>query len=231
MRKAISTFILVAAIGIFKPVFAQEMGVSFSFFFPKNGYFSAPISPFSLRGIGFNITNNLALETGGSLYRMSGMNVTNLPFESKEPLVGPFFNLMVPVELILQFGNNDFEFRVKGGGFVFYNFGTKLNNGNLDRAFLDYFDWAVANSNLKFDNNIGYGYEFGVEYIQYFSRKFGVSLGANYYIGGSNLNFRGNVSGATNDTVGVIVTAVSYPEAKLDYTGLEISIGIIFSGR
>ncbi|RLD22445.1 MAG: hypothetical protein DRI71_07490 [Bacteroidetes bacterium] len=231
MRKAISTFILVAVIGIAKPAFAQEMGVSFSFFFPKNGYFSAPISPFSLRGIGFNITNNLALETGGSLYRMSGMNVTNLPFESKEPLVGPFFNLMVPVELILQFGNNDFEFRIKGGGFVFYNFGTKLNNGNLDRAFVDYFNWVVANSNLQFDNKIGYGYEFGVEYVQYFSRKFGVSLGANYFIGGSNLNFRGNVSGATNDSNGVIVTAVSYPDAKLDYTGLEISIGIIFSSR
>jgi hypothetical protein len=231
MRKAISTFILVAAIGMAKPALAQEMGVSFSFFFPKNGYFSAPISPFSLRGIGFNITNNLALETGGSLYRMSGMNVTNLPFESREPLVGPFFNLMVPVELILQFGNNDFEFRIKGGGFVFYNFGTKLNYGNLDRAFVDYFNWSIANSNLQFDNKIGYGYEFGVEYVQYFSRKFGVSIGANYFIGGSNLNFRGNVSGATNDSNGVIVTAVTYPDAMLDYTGLELSIGIIFSDR
>jgi len=231
MRKAISTFILVASIGMAKPAFAQEMGVSFSFFFPKNGYFSAPISPLSLRGIGFNITNNLALETGGSLYRMSGMNVTHLPFESREPIVGPFFNLMVPVELILQFGNNDFEFRIKGGGFVFYNFGTKLNYGNLDRAFVDFFNWSVANSNMQFDNKIGYGYEFGVEYVQYFSRKFGVSLGANYFIGGSNLNFRGNVSGATNDSNGVIVTAVSYPDATLDYTGLEISIGIIFSSR
>lgn len=231
MRKAISTFILVAAIGLATPVFGQEMGVSFSFFFPKNGYFSAPISPFSLRGIGFNLTNNLAIETGGSLYRMSGMNVSDLPFESKEPLVGPFFNLMVPVELILQFGTNDFEFRIKGGGFVFYNFGTKLNNGNLDRAFVEYFDWSVANSNLQFDNKIGYGYEFGVEYIQYFSRKFGVSLGANYFIGGSKLNFRGSVIGARNDNMGLIETTVEYPDATLDYTGLEISIGIIFSSR
>lgn len=84
MRKAIYTFILMATIIIGREAKAQEMGVSFSFFFPKNGYFSAPVSPFSLRGVGFNITNNLALETGATLYRMSGMNVSGLPFESKK---------------------------------------------------------------------------------------------------------------------------------------------------
>lgn len=213
-----------------KPLLAQEMGVSFSFFFPKNGYFSAPISPFSLRGIGFNITNNLALETGASLYRMSGMNVSNLPFESSEPLIGPFFNIMVPVELILQFGTDDFEFRLKGGGFAFYNLGTKINYGNMDRSLAEFLSWTVANSELQFKNNLGYGYEFGAEYVQYFNRKFGVSLGVNYFIGGAKLNLNGSVTGATTQ-LGVITTALDYPEAKLDYTGLEISIGIIFSSR
>jgi len=231
MRKAIGTIILVASMAFAKPLYAQEMGVSFSFFFPKNGYFSTPISPFSIRGLGFNLTNYLAIETGGSLYRMSGMNVTNLPFESKEPLVGPFFNLMVPLELVLQFGTNDFEFRIKGGGFVFYNFGTKLNNGNIDRALVEYHDWAVANNRFQFDNKIGYGYEFGLEYIQYFNRRFGVSLGANYYIGGANLNLRGDVIYANAQQIGVNTELFEYPDSRLDYTGLEISIGIIFSGR
>ena len=122
MRRSIPIIILMASLFLSKPLLAQEMGVSFSFFFPKNGYFSAPISPFSIRGIGFNLTNNLAIETGASLYRMSGMGVTGLPFNSNQPLVGPFFNIMVPLELILQFGTEDFEVRFKGGGFVFYNF-------------------------------------------------------------------------------------------------------------
>lgn len=230
MRKAIGSILLVASMAFAKPLYAQEMGVSFSFFFPKNGYFSAPISPFSIRGLGFNLTNYLAIETGGSLYRMSGMNITDENLASKEPLVGPFFNLMVPLELILQFGTNDFEFRIKGGGFVFYNFGTKLNNGNLDRALLEYLSWDVANNNFQFDNNIGYGYEFGVEYIHYFSRQFGVSVGANYYIGGSKLNLRGPVTGATTQ-LGVITTELDFPDSRLDYTGLEISVGLIFSGR
>ncbi len=230
MRKAITTIILMASLAALKPVQAQEMGVSFSFFFPKNGYFSTPISPFSLRGIGFNITDNLAIETGASLYRMTGMGVSNLPFESDKPLVGPFFNVMAPLELILQFGTNDFEFRIKAGGFIFYNFGTRLNEGNIDRALLDYIDASVVNSRFEFDNKIGYGYEFGAEYIQYFNRRFGVSLGANYYIGGADLNLRGPITTANaSGTISTVYT--EFNQSRLDYTGLEISIGVIFSGR
>ncbi len=230
MRKSIGTIILMAGLFMGTPLLAQEMGVSFSFFFPKNGYFSAPISPFSLRGIGFNLTNNLAIETGASLYRMSGMNVSQLPFESREPLVGPFFNIMVPLELILQFGTDNFQVRLKGGGFAFYNLGTRLNYGNLDRALAEYLSWTVVNSRFDFKNTIGYGYEFGAEYIQYFSRQFGVSLGANYFIGGAKLAMQGFASGATPQT-GVVNTELGFPDARLDYTGLEISVGIIFGGR
>ena len=35
---------------------------------------------------------------------------------------------------------NDFEFRIKGGGFAFYNVGTKLNEGNIDRALVEQAD-------------------------------------------------------------------------------------------
>ena len=75
--------LLVIYIFMLTPVKSQEIGMSFSFFFPKNGYFSTPISPFSIRGIGIHPTNFFSIETGFSLYRMSGMNVINLPFESK----------------------------------------------------------------------------------------------------------------------------------------------------
>ena len=229
MRKIIILCLLLGSMSLTKPVQAQEMGVSFSFFFPKNGYFSTPISPFSLRGLGFNITRNLALESGFSLYRMSGMSVTGTDFDSPEPFVGPFFNLMVPAELILQFGSEELEFRLKGGGFVFYNFGTKLNFGNIDRAAREHFNWQAANADLDFDNKIGYGYEFGVEIVSYFTRSFGLSLGANYYIGGSDMNLRGSVTGGS-ETISIRTVAVDYPNSKLDYTGLEISIGVIFTG-
>lgn len=228
MRKALACIILVVAgLSVALPAKSQNMGVSFSFFFPKNGYFSAPVSPFSLRGVGFNLTRNIAIETGASLYRMTGMNISGLPFESAKPMVGPFFNIMVPLELILQFGTQDFEFRIKGGGFAFYNLGSKLNEGNIDRALADYMQVPLVRSNLNFDNKIGYGYEFGAEYIQYINRKLGVSLGANYFIGGADMNLRGQVTVA--DGAGSVYNIIeNYDNSKLDYTGLEISIGVSF---
>lgn len=230
MKKILIVLAFLSVSQIFNQAQSQDMGVSFSFFFPKNGYFSAPISPFSLRGVGFNLTRNIALESGFSLYRMSGMNVTGMDFESKEPMVGPFFNIMVPAELILQFGNDNIEFRLKGGGFAFYNFGTKLNYGNIDRAAREYLGWTIANANFDFDNKIGYGYQFGAEVTSYFAQQFGVSLGANYYVGGSKLNMRGSISGGS-EVDGIRTVQVDYPDAKLDYTGLEISIGVIFTTR
>src|SRR5689334_23465577 len=94
---------------------AQDVGLSFSYFIPKNGYFSTPVSPFSIRGLGFDIAPFLALETGASLYRMSGLNMKDLPFESKDALVGPNFTIFVPVELVIQLKGQQVEFDIKGG--------------------------------------------------------------------------------------------------------------------
>ena len=76
---------------------AQDFGLSFSYFIPKNGYFSVPVTPFSIRGVGFDLNRFFAIESGFTLYRISGMGVKNLPYESKNPLIGPFFSLMVPL--------------------------------------------------------------------------------------------------------------------------------------
>ncbi len=207
---------------------SQDFGISASFFLPKNGYFSAPISPLSIRGVSLASAGIFSIEIGGSLYRMSGMSITNVPIDTRKPMVGPFFNIMVPLEAVINLGNRNTSFLIKGGGFAFYNLGTKLNYGNIDRAMVDYLNVEIANSDLTFDNTIGYGYEFGIELIQYMNRQFGITLGANYYIGGANLNLQGTVKGV--DINGIITnTPIDFKEAKLDYTGLEISVGILFS--
>src|ERR1700712_1937899 len=100
MKKTLALSILCAASYLAS---AQSVGLSFSYFIPRNGYFSTPISPFSLRGVGFNLNRYLAIQTGASLYRMSGLNMLGLPFDSKDPFVGPNFTLFVPLELVLQF--------------------------------------------------------------------------------------------------------------------------------
>lgn len=206
---------------------AQNVGVSFSFFFPRNGSFSVPISPFSLRGVGFNLNRFVAIESGFSLYRMSGLNITDVPFETTDPIIGPTTTLLVPLELVLQFGSSSQEFRVKGGVFAFYNLSSNLLSGNLDRALRNDLMWDVLNSDFQYENNIGWGYQAGAEYIIYLTQEFGLTFGANYFLGGANLNLGGSYTGGV-DGSGLQTVDVSYPESRLDFTGWEISLGALF---
>jgi hypothetical protein len=224
--------ILISAFAMlgFIQVQAQDVGLSFSYFIPRNGYFSTPISPFSIRGLGVNLNRYLAIETGASLYRMSGLNIIDLPFESKDALLGPNFTLFVPVELVIQFKGKQVEFDIKGGGFVFYGFDQKLNYGNFDRSIRTFENWDVANSNLKFSNNPGFGYHFGAELTFNVTRQFGISLETNYLMGSAKFPLTGSYTGGTM-TNPLETVAIDYKDAKVDFTGLEFSIGVIFSGR
>ena len=224
MKKNLGLFILISVLSV--PSAAQDFGLSFSYFLPKNGYFSTPISPFSIRGLGFNINRYFAIETGASLYRMSGLNLKDLTFESKEPLVGPNFTILIPVELVIQLQGSRVEFDIKGGGFFFYGFAQKLNYGNLDRALRASQQWQVANSDFSFENNPGFGYHGGVELTVFVTEQLGVSIETNYFVGDAKFPLQGSVTGGT-DTIGT--EELEFPEAKIDFTGLEFAIGLIFS--
>ena len=226
MKKLVLAISLVMTCYLVK---AQDLGLSFSYFIPKNGYFSVPVTPFSIRGVGFDINRFFAIESGFTLYRISGMGVKGLPYESKKPLIGPFFSLMVPLEAVLTFDFNNQAFKIKGGGFVFYNFDTKINEGNLDRELREALDWEVLNSDFSVKNNLGYGYHFGAEYIIYFSKQFGISLEAYYLSGSAPLDMKGFYSGIPNDGDDIVTEQIDFRDAELDFTGYELSIGVLFS--
>lgn len=204
---------------------AQQFGLSFSYFIPKNGYFSTPISPFSIRGVGVNLTNFLSLETGGSLYRMSGLNLKGLPYESKDPLIGPNFTIFVPAELVVMLKAGQVEFDIKGGGFFFYAFDNKINYGNFDRAIRAYEGWDVANADFTFNNKPGFGYHAGAELTIYVTDQVGVAFETNYLVGESKFPIQGSYTGGTATTETV---TVDYADAKMDFTGLEFSISLLF---
>ncbi len=227
--KKIILICLLALVGSI-PLRAQDVGLSFSYFIPRNGYFSTPISPFSIRGLGVNLNKFIALETGASLYRMSGLNMLDLPFETKDALLGPNFTLFVPAELVIQFQGKQAEFDLKAGGFFFYGFDQKLNYGNFDRAIRTFENWDVANADLTYDNNPGFGYHFGAEFTFHVTRQFGISLESNYLMGTAKFPLTGSYTGGSfNEPLETI--PVDYKDAKIDFTGFEFSIGIIFSGR
>jgi len=206
---------------------AQDFGLSFSYFIPKNGYFSTPISPFSIRGIGFNLNNFIAIETGASLYRMSGLNVKDLPFETKNPLVGPNFTIFIPAEIVFELKGNNIQFDIKGGGFFFYGFDQKINYGNMDRAMKEFYQLEIVNADLTYENKPGFGYHAGAELTLYVTSQVGVSLECNYLVGQSLFPLTGNYIGGAGSTIET--APVNYPDAKIDLTGLEFSIGLIFS--
>lgn len=208
---------------------AQEFGLSFSYFLPKNGDFSTPISPFSIRGLGFDINRFLALETGASLYRMSGLNMKDLPFESTKPLVGPNFTIFVPVELVIQLKGARAQFDIKGGGFFFYGFDQKINYGNMDRAIRKYKNWTIVNSDFSFRNSPGFGWHAGAELTINVTSQVGVSIETNYLVGQSNFPLKGSYSGFNSGDTELRVVEADFSEAKIDFTGLEFSIGLIFS--
>jgi hypothetical protein len=220
---------VIAVILITSSAQAQQFGLSFSYFIPKNGYFSTPISPFSIRGVGFNLTNFLSVETGASLYRMTGLNIKDLPFESKDPLLGPNFTIFVPAELVLALKAGKTELDLKGGGFFFYGFGTKLNYGNFDRAIRKLEGWDVANADLSVTNKPGFGYHFGGELTVYVTNTIGVSFETNYLIGQSKLPIKGSYTGGdSGSTFSEVDVKDSFKDAKVDFTGLEFSISLIF---
>ena len=227
-NRSLMVFTLIV-LGMSGKLHAQEVGLSFSYFLPKDGYFSTPISPFSIRGLGFNFNNYFGFQGGASLYRMSGLNVKGMgEIETKDAIMGPNFTLLIPLELMLQFVGQRQEFRIKGGGFGFYGFDNKLNYGNLDRAIKNYEGWAVANADFSYQHGIGLGYQFGAEYIVYVTRQWGLSLEANYYIGDADLGLKGSYTGAPAG--GTLQTKeVDFPDSKVDFTGLEISISILLT--
>lgn len=227
MNRKAGIFILLLLPSLAK---AQEVGLAFSYFIPKNGYFSAPVSPFSIRGVGFDLTRALAIESGFSLYRMSGLGMTDIPFQSTEPLIGPNFTFIVPVELVLRFPGKGVEFDIKGGGFGFIGFSQKINYGNLDRALRQLEGWDVANASVSGKNKPGFGYHFGAELTIDVTRQFGISLEANYLAGSSSYPLTGSYSGGTLN--GTMETrTLDYTDARIDLTGMEFSIGVIFNTR
>ncbi len=209
------------------PIKGQEVGVSASFFLPKNGYFSTPISPLAIRGLGFEVIDQFSIESGITLYRMSGLNITDLPFESDKPLIGPTFTLLVPLEAVFELGNNRQVIRFKGGGFAFFSFDQKINAGNFDRALVQFSGYDIVNSNLSVANNLGLGFHFGGEYIYYLTDQLGISLGGYYYIGGAKSGLEG-VYKAGSEQLGFDSFDFNHPDAMIDFTGFEISVGLLF---
>jgi hypothetical protein len=207
---------------------SQEFGLSFSYFLPRNGYFSAPISPFSVRGLGVEFNRYFAFETGATLYRISGLSLRDLPFEYNKPLTGPNFTAFLPAAVVFMLKGQHVSFDLKAGGFIFYALGQQLQYGNLDRALREWEGWTVLNSSASFKNYPGWGYYGGAELTVPLSASIGISLEVNYLLGQARFPLSGSYTGGITT---LETRTFSFDNAKIDFSGLEFSIGVFYASN
>ncbi|SHK00869.1 hypothetical protein SAMN04488028_102473 [Reichenbachiella agariperforans] len=221
--------ILILVLALVSVMPAVGQGVSMSFIIPKDGYFSAPVSPLSVRGLGYK-WGMIGFATGASLYNMPGLPMSGLPFESDKPLAGPFWSVLVPLQLTLGIEGDRMSFQLLAGGFGMWHISPRLNYGNLDRAIADYEGWDVANANVDMKSKLGAGWMAGVELAFHVNRKFSITTEVEYLSGQSGMTLKGDYSGGSYG--GMIETRpVDYSDANLMLEGLEISIGVVMNGR
>lgn len=204
---------------------SYSQGLSFSYLIPKDGYLSAPVSPFSVRGLGLDF-GLFEVETGFTLYSIGGLAMSELPFETDKPLTGPHFSVLVPLQLVIALSSKYVTFKLKGGGFSFYHINPRLNRGNMDRAIRDFEGWQVANADLDMENNLGFGWIVGTSLEFNVSSNFSITTGVSYLKGMSNAALEGTYTGGAQGNIIQTVDA-SFPDAQTSLEGLEISLGVI----
>ncbi len=206
---------------------SQELGTSFSYFFPQNGYFSIPVAPVSIRGVGFSLGKYIAINGGLSLYRISGMQVKSEMYQFEDPLAGPFFSLLIPaqLQLILPMGNA--KFKVHGGGFFYTNMGMKMQKDALHTAIMESTGALAVSSNSAVDESAGTGWQFGADFTYYIKKDLGINIKGRYYMGESDYKISGDYTAAYSDGT-ITQETLSVTDAKLNFTGLELGIGVVF---
>ncbi len=228
MNKKYKTIIIISlllSIGLFS---AHGIGISLSYFIPRNGYFSNPVSPLSFRDIGVNFGRYIGVAGNLSFYNIGGMGIkdaNNNVIETGGPVVGPTNSILgsLLLKLILPIGN--FELTARGGIFGFYNIDPRLMAGTLDRYIAGREGRNSVTSDFGYDGTLGWGWVFGGTFTYYIQGKIGISAGALYYLGGADMNFSGTYNADAD--AGLAIPAY-LRNVKLDYSGLELIVGVSY---
>ena len=233
MRQLARILVLALLLLLLTVFTAQGIGVSLSYFLPRNGMFSHPVPPLSFRNIGGEIGRYLGVAGSLSLYSIRGMSVKDAegePIDTGEPLVGPFLSVLGSAVGKIRVPLRQLELQASGGIFGCYNIDPPLKTGTLDRYLTTATGttYEAASSSVSSAGHWAWGWVFGGKVIYFFKGQLGIAAGANYYLGGGDLKISGTydaydagVQGLDNEPL-----PTSLQNAHLDYTGLEIILGV-----
>ena len=203
-----------------------ELGaLSASMMIPIKGTISEMGLPVALRNLDFNFLPFMGLSTSIVLYNIQGLGATGFP--SEEPIFGPSYVLLGNLCLKLTLPIDFLHITAKGGGFAFYSVNPALLTGNIERAIADDRGWDTASVDMSFQNTMGFGYLFGGSVTLYIIEELaGLFLEVLYYDGEAPLGLSGKVTGTEGGTVVADDHPIEYPNSKIDFSGIEITLGI-----
>ncbi len=213
---------------------AGAIGVSFSYFLPlpvDSGIFSHPVSPLSLRDIGVNFGKYFGLSTSIALYNFNGLGLrdsSNAPIDTGGPLFGPLYTALGSLVGKVMIPVGPLEIVAQGGLFGFANLNLTVQRGNLERYLAAQGDYKAvyAPGLAASQGRWGWGYLFGGR-LTYYLGRIGLSVGANYYLGGAPVSFTGTY--LAYDQADAPVASPPLPAAlsgaRLSLTGLELIVG------
>jgi hypothetical protein len=123
------------------------------------------------------------------------------------------------------------ELEASGGIFGCYNIDPPLMTGTLDRylATAEGNTYDTVTSSVSTGGRWAWGWVFGGKITYFVKGQVGIAVGANYYLGGGKLMLSGTYDGYEDGT-GLTADDASLPaslqNASLDYSGLEIILGV-----
>ena len=207
--------------------------LQFPVFIPTNGYISETGFPIAIRNLDFNFVRYVGISTTLLMYNFQGLGITGLPSDKpiNKPIIGPTYTLLGNLCLKVMIPIQSFLITLKGGGFAFFNLSPFLMTGNLAEAVAEEEGWDDAVVDMSFDNVPGFGWVFGGSLSYYIIKELaGIFLEVLYYYKGeAPLNLKGKVTGIKDGSIEAFEVYRSYPDAKIDFSGFEITLGITLS--
>ncbi len=224
MKKIFITFLLVTAFGL-SSLFSQSVG--FSYFFPKNGYFSNPVAPINF-SMPVKFGNFVQVSAGIGFSNIGGMSMTGFPdtYNSEKAIIGPFQSLelnLIPT-IVLPFKTVKFYF--EGGAFGFASFNCKIIADNYNQMLAQANSFDFINTTTSIDKKpLGWGFIFGFKTSFKVTKSAWGYIGARYYMGEQKMALNGEYYGVQNTTI--THGSFEFPNTSILYHGIQISVGAI----
>jgi len=205
---------------------AHGIGVNISAFLPVNGSLSHPVSPLSVRDVGFTIGKFAGVSGAVSLNSINGMGIIDSegsPLEMSIPATGPFYAGLGSIMLKAILPVWRLRFEPGGGVFGYYLLNPRLRSGVIDSYISATSDYKTVDSSFTITNKWGWGLVAGGMISLAFDGKFGMQIGAYYYKGSSPLKLTGSFKADGSDVENQVPSYLA--NVLLDFSGIEFIVG------